>query len=620
MTPTEAGLLIVHNPYKPIDYVIDPGHGGKDPGGGTNHLFKESELALKISIYQYERGIELGHNPALVRNKDVYLDPNARTFDIARLNIPYGISNHINSIGFDVDRIKGCEVIHSVHNDGKIAKSIYNELTKLISGRRVFSKEHPRPELFKQKKVDYYYMHRKTGKCSMQIIEYGFGSHPGERQVILDKWQQLAEAAFKGFIKAIDLHYETFMPTDDFKRAVNLKLFPSVDHAAKLIHGEHVTERLQAFKNLLSNVEAMTLNDHLTAPTPFIKPFPPAGQQTHVKVINPLHNRIKAFLEQIEGHVITLTSFSDETQQLQAMLNLVGFDCGFPTKTVGPKTLKAIKAFQRLFNRCYGGVLDVDGVWGPMTLKAFKSYFERLSGEVNIMYQCSSDVVIQRFSKDTVEFGYTYGKFGVLESVKALHEQLLKDKDVIAMMNGSFFDFGSKFSYGLIYENGKTLTTPNKDFLNLTKRPGLINHTIDHVSSFDEAKVSFKDAIYSIPGSWAYVSNGSPGLFNEKGIAHYAQDNPRSIFVEDDTHFYFVTIDGRDKDNQGMTAYEVYHFLMNQFTQFYDTKIYNALNFDGGYSTMQTRFERGQVRVLNATANRIPRQVELCLTATRKDV
>ena len=38
--------------------IIDPGHGGSDIGGGSNNFWQEKDLALKISLYQYQRFLD----------------------------------------------------------------------------------------------------------------------------------------------------------------------------------------------------------------------------------------------------------------------------------------------------------------------------------------------------------------------------------------------------------------------------------------------------------------------------------------------------------------------------------------------------------------------------------
>ena len=63
--------------------IIDPGHGGFDPGGGSNQYFKEKDINLLISNYQNARFKELGIDSQLVRNNDETLTPKNR---IDRIN------------------------------------------------------------------------------------------------------------------------------------------------------------------------------------------------------------------------------------------------------------------------------------------------------------------------------------------------------------------------------------------------------------------------------------------------------------------------------------------------------------------------------------------------------
>lgn len=84
--------------------VIDPGHGGSDPGAVANNL-KEKDYTLLISKYMYDRFKELGVPVKLTRDSDVTLSPRERTNKVKNF---YGdgkdvvvISNHLNAGGGD---------------------------------------------------------------------------------------------------------------------------------------------------------------------------------------------------------------------------------------------------------------------------------------------------------------------------------------------------------------------------------------------------------------------------------------------------------------------------------------------------------------------------------------
>ena len=57
---------------KNIVVYLDPGHGGADPGGGSNKYWKEKNLALKISKYQNMRLNSLNIPSVLTRDNDTY--------------------------------------------------------------------------------------------------------------------------------------------------------------------------------------------------------------------------------------------------------------------------------------------------------------------------------------------------------------------------------------------------------------------------------------------------------------------------------------------------------------------------------------------------------------------
>lgn len=85
--------------------VIDPGHGGTDPGAVANNL-KEKDYTLLISKYMYDRFKELGIPVKMTRDTDVTLSPRER---VNKVKSFYGdgkdvvvISNHLNAGGGEV--------------------------------------------------------------------------------------------------------------------------------------------------------------------------------------------------------------------------------------------------------------------------------------------------------------------------------------------------------------------------------------------------------------------------------------------------------------------------------------------------------------------------------------
>ena len=84
--------------------VIDPGHGGDDPGAIGNGIV-EKDLTLEISKYMYDRLKSLGIPVYITRNTDETLSPTDR---VNRILNAFGndkdvivVSNHINAGGGD---------------------------------------------------------------------------------------------------------------------------------------------------------------------------------------------------------------------------------------------------------------------------------------------------------------------------------------------------------------------------------------------------------------------------------------------------------------------------------------------------------------------------------------
>ncbi|WP_105618166.1 N-acetylmuramoyl-L-alanine amidase family protein [Vallitalea okinawensis] len=182
---------------KPV-LIIDPGHGGRDFGGGSNIHWKEKDKVLKISLYQYARFKHLGVPVKLTRESDVYLDPKKRTGIVRKSEARYCLSNHINAGGG-----QGAEFIHSIYSDGELEERLKEELEKAGQNiRRVFTRVLP-----SDPSKDYYYMHRDTGIVNTTIAEYGFADNDKDTRRLLNHWQEDAEAIIKSYTEFLGFTY-----------------------------------------------------------------------------------------------------------------------------------------------------------------------------------------------------------------------------------------------------------------------------------------------------------------------------------------------------------------------------------------------------------------------------
>ena len=182
-----------------MQIIIDPGHGGFDPGGGSNNFFKEKDLNLLISKYQNARFKELGINSNLVRDKDETLTPKARIDRINSFSPTSSdilISNHINN-GGDI----GGEVIYSVRGSKDLPNLIANNLkTNGLKIRNVYQRKNTLGK-------DFYFIQRDTTPSNSIIIEYGFADNEIDTNRLRFEWPNLAESVVKSIASYLNVPY-----------------------------------------------------------------------------------------------------------------------------------------------------------------------------------------------------------------------------------------------------------------------------------------------------------------------------------------------------------------------------------------------------------------------------
>lgn len=182
--------------------VIDPGHGGSDPGAIGNGL-KEKDYTLKISKYMADRLKELGIPVVLTREEDISLSPNERTNKVLTAfgNDPdvIVISNHLNAGGGD-----GAEVIYALRNNNTLANKILSSLNDAGQNiRKIYQRRLP-----SDPSKDYYFMHRNTGDTESVIVEYGFIDSTGDDSYqIQNNWEKYAEAVVKAIAEYAGYNY-----------------------------------------------------------------------------------------------------------------------------------------------------------------------------------------------------------------------------------------------------------------------------------------------------------------------------------------------------------------------------------------------------------------------------
>ena len=227
--------------------VIDPGHGGEDPGASANGIV-EKDYTLLISQYMADRLTELGIDNALTRDSDVTLDSTTRPKTAQSLfgtgNDVILVSNHINAGGGD-----GAEIIYALRNSDNLSSKIASEFIK--SGQNV--RKYYQRRLPSNSSKDYYYMLRETPNNESIIVEYGFLDSTGDDvSQIKNNWQNLAEAVVRALADYIGVAYippEGLEEIDD-----NIYIVKKGDTLYGIANKYGISvDELKAINNLTSN-------------------------------------------------------------------------------------------------------------------------------------------------------------------------------------------------------------------------------------------------------------------------------------------------------------------------------------------------------------------------------
>lgn len=208
---------------KPL-IIIDPGHGGKDWGGGTDNGIVEKSMVLDISLYQNQRFGELGVHTTLTRSDDTYLSSDVRAAMVRDSGATYCISNHINAASTTSDSAQGIEVIRS-HND---LPALANRVVDRVSEAGQVKRLYPVYTKSGNGALDYYFMHRLTRPVQTVIIEYGFATHLSDAERLKKHWKDYAEAVVKAFCEHVGHPY----------RPVSEPL-PQIQRRGKVIVGDY---------------------------------------------------------------------------------------------------------------------------------------------------------------------------------------------------------------------------------------------------------------------------------------------------------------------------------------------------------------------------------------------
>ena len=179
--------------------ILDPGHGGEDPGKvGVNGALEKDinlQVARKVREKLESRGLEV----VMTREEDVMQggkkeDLNKRIQLIEKSKAELVVGIHQNS--FTDPEVKGAQVFYySESEEGKAAAQVMQESLKTVD-----------PSNEREIKANSsFFMLKNTNRTTI-IVECGFLSNPEEAGSLVNNeyQEQLAEAICSGIMKWLD--------------------------------------------------------------------------------------------------------------------------------------------------------------------------------------------------------------------------------------------------------------------------------------------------------------------------------------------------------------------------------------------------------------------------------
>lgn len=169
--------------------LLDPGHGGNDPGAVGNDI-QEKDIALEVALRVGEGLIDIGHDVLFTRDRDEGITPAQRLIMIREYEPEAFISIHCNSA--ENEQAHGIETIWKDKHDYPLAKRIHWALIEDTGRRDRGLKQDGSAEYKRNLAV---LKDLETPAC---LVEIGFISNEEEAEFIKDNIELMANAIAEG--------------------------------------------------------------------------------------------------------------------------------------------------------------------------------------------------------------------------------------------------------------------------------------------------------------------------------------------------------------------------------------------------------------------------------------
>ncbi|HSM81026.1 MAG TPA: DUF3747 domain-containing protein [Nodosilinea sp.] len=121
-------------PQGAVVVVIDPGHGGRDPGAVGIGGLQEKQINTAISNRVQQQLAAAGITVLMTRSSDVFVDLDARAQYANRAGADLFVSIHANAISMDRPEVNGLETYYFSSGE-RLARSIHSAVLQNVSMR-----------------------------------------------------------------------------------------------------------------------------------------------------------------------------------------------------------------------------------------------------------------------------------------------------------------------------------------------------------------------------------------------------------------------------------------------------------------------------------------------------
>lgn len=179
--PIRKGRLLV---------IIDPGHGGKDPGAIGIGGLREKDVILPISRRVAQILQQNGVQAVLTRDSDYFVSLPGRVKIAERVNANVFVSIHANSAGLKRPDVSGLETYYYYRSGLRLARTVHNKILRSINVRNR-----------KVRKARFYVL-RKSSMPSI-LVETGFltGREDAAKLRTSSYQNRMAEAIAQGILE-----------------------------------------------------------------------------------------------------------------------------------------------------------------------------------------------------------------------------------------------------------------------------------------------------------------------------------------------------------------------------------------------------------------------------------